>query len=119
MKTLCLILFCLFTFFKGVSNFAFAFILSIVVPESFLNVFIYLLLGESCREYKLLNLLDFTSKRKRMSVIVRDEEGNIFLLCKGADRLVYRICYSFLYYQLLTAECIVLMTNWTFCQFLH
>ncbi|MED6118736.1 putative phospholipid-transporting ATPase 4 [Stylosanthes scabra] len=38
------------------------------------------------REYKILNLLDFTSKRKRMSVIVRDEEGNIILFCKGADR---------------------------------
>ena len=32
-------------------------------------------------------MLDFTSKRKRMSVIVRDEDGQIFLLCKGADRL--------------------------------
>lgn len=40
------------------------------------------------REYKILNLLDFTSKRKRMSVIVRDKEGQILLLCKGADRLV-------------------------------
>jgi len=48
---------------------------------------VYILLRESFREYKLLNLLDFTSKRKRMSVIVRDEEGQIFLLCKGADRL--------------------------------
>ncbi|AET01633.2 phospholipid-transporting ATPase-like protein [Medicago truncatula] len=41
------------------------------------------------REYKLLNLLDFTSKRKRMSVIVRDEEGQIFLLCKGADSIIF------------------------------
>ncbi|XP_061370330.1 probable phospholipid-transporting ATPase 4 [Gastrolobium bilobum] len=41
------------------------------------------------REYKLLNLLDFTSKRKRMSVIVRDEEGKIFLLCKGADSIIF------------------------------
>ncbi|KAK7349266.1 hypothetical protein VNO77_06499 [Canavalia gladiata] len=41
------------------------------------------------REYKLLNLLDFTSKRKRMSVIVRDEEGSIFLLCKGADSIIF------------------------------
>lgn len=41
------------------------------------------------REYKILNLLDFTSKRKRMSVILRDEEGQILLLCKGADRLEY------------------------------
>lgn len=43
-------------------------------------------LGNLYREYKILNLLDFTSKRKRMSVIVRDEQGQIILLCKGADR---------------------------------
>ncbi|KAK1403838.1 Phospholipid-transporting ATPase [Heracleum sosnowskyi] len=41
------------------------------------------------REFKLLNLLDFTSKRKRMSVIVRDEEGRIFLFCKGADTIIF------------------------------
>lgn len=38
------------------------------------------------REYKLLNLLEFNSSRKRMSVIVRDEDGQIFLFCKGADK---------------------------------
>ena len=44
-------------------------------------------------------MLDFTSKRKRMSVIIRDEDGQIFLLCKGADRsaldplhLIYKEC---------------------------
>ncbi|KAK4779064.1 hypothetical protein SAY86_006592 [Trapa natans] len=41
------------------------------------------------REYKILNLLDFTSKRKRMSVILRDEEGQIFVLCKGADSIIF------------------------------
>ncbi|KAG2254045.1 hypothetical protein Bca52824_084181 [Brassica carinata] len=41
------------------------------------------------REYKVLNLLEFTSKRKRMSVIVRDEEGQILLLCKGADSIIF------------------------------
>lgn len=41
------------------------------------------------REYKLLNLLDFTSKRKRMSVIVQDEDGQIFLMCKGADSIIF------------------------------
>ncbi|CAI9280976.1 unnamed protein product [Lactuca saligna] len=41
------------------------------------------------REYKLLNLLDFTSKRKRMSVIIQDETGQIFLLCKGADSIIF------------------------------
>ncbi|KAK1360281.1 Phospholipid-transporting ATPase [Heracleum sosnowskyi] len=41
------------------------------------------------REFKLLNLLDFTSKRKRMSVIVRYEDGQIFLFCKGADSIIF------------------------------
>ncbi|PSS18074.1 Phospholipid-transporting ATPase [Actinidia chinensis var. chinensis] len=41
------------------------------------------------REYKILNLLDFTSKRKRMSVIIRGEDGQIFLLCKGADSIIF------------------------------
>ncbi|XP_058070915.1 probable phospholipid-transporting ATPase 5 [Magnolia sinica] len=41
------------------------------------------------REYKLLNLLEFSSSRKRMSVIVRDEAGQIFLLCKGADSIIF------------------------------
>ncbi|GJR38903.1 probable phospholipid-transporting ATPase 4 [Tanacetum coccineum] len=41
------------------------------------------------REYKLLNLLEFSSSRKRMSVIVRDEVGQIFLFCKGADNIIF------------------------------
>ncbi|CAL9180194.1 unnamed protein product [Musa hybrid cultivar] len=40
------------------------------------------------REFKVLNLLEFNSKRKRMSVIVRDETGQILLLCKGADSII-------------------------------
>ena len=43
------------------------------------------------RKYKLLNVLDFNSSRKRMSVIVEDEEGKILLLCKGADRFVINL----------------------------
>ncbi|KAK1377413.1 hypothetical protein POM88_024157 [Heracleum sosnowskyi] len=35
------------------------------------------------REFKILNILNFTSKRKRMSAIVRDDKGDIFLFCKG------------------------------------
>lgn len=38
------------------------------------------------REYKILNLLEFNSTRKRMSVVVRDEAGRILVMCKGADR---------------------------------
>ncbi|KAF8393599.1 hypothetical protein HHK36_021843 [Tetracentron sinense] len=41
------------------------------------------------REFKVLNLLDFSSKRKRMSVIVQDEDGQILLLCKGADSIIF------------------------------
>lgn len=41
-----------------------------------------------CRVYKLLNVLEFNSARKRMSVIVENEEGKTVLLCKGADRFV-------------------------------
>ncbi|KAL2667512.1 hypothetical protein AAZV13_01G073400 [Glycine max] len=41
------------------------------------------------RMYKLLNVLEFNSSRKRMSVIVKDEKGRIFLLCKGADSVMF------------------------------
>ncbi|KAJ0971346.1 hypothetical protein J5N97_019305 [Dioscorea zingiberensis] len=41
------------------------------------------------REFKVLNLLEFSSKRKRMSVIVQDDTGNILLLCKGADSIIF------------------------------
>jgi phospholipid-transporting ATPase len=43
---------------------------------------------ETVEEYGLIALLDFTSKRKRMSVIVRCPDGKIRLLCKGADTVV-------------------------------
>ncbi|GLU20283.1 hypothetical protein SLE2022_364910 [Rubroshorea leprosula] len=39
--------------------------------------------------YKLLNVLEFSSSRKRMSVIVRTEEGKLLLLCKGADSVMF------------------------------
>ena len=39
-----------------------------------------------CREYRVLNILEFNSSRKRMSVIVQPPEGPLLLLCKGADR---------------------------------
>uniref|UniRef100_A0A5B6ZKJ8 Phospholipid-transporting ATPase n=1 Tax=Davidia involucrata TaxID=16924 RepID=A0A5B6ZKJ8_DAVIN len=41
------------------------------------------------RSYKLLNVLEFNSSRKRMSVIVRNEEGKLLLLCKGADSVMF------------------------------
>nr|XP_049697064.1 probable phospholipid-transporting ATPase IA isoform X3 [Helicoverpa armigera] len=40
-------------------------------------------------EFAVLNVLDFTSARKRMSVIVRTPSGEIKLYCKGADSVIY------------------------------
>lgn len=39
--------------------------------------------------YEILTVIDFTSARKRMSVIVKDSNGNIKLYCKGADSIIY------------------------------
>jgi phospholipid-translocating ATPase len=41
------------------------------------------------RTYDLLNILEFNSTRKRMSVIVRDENGKLLLLSKGADSVMF------------------------------
>nr|XP_033802256.1 phospholipid-transporting ATPase IA isoform X4 [Geotrypetes seraphini] len=40
-------------------------------------------------KYELLNVLEFTSNRKRMSVIVRNAAGKLRLYCKGADTVIY------------------------------
>uniref|UniRef100_A0A915D5Y4 Phospholipid-transporting ATPase n=1 Tax=Ditylenchus dipsaci TaxID=166011 RepID=A0A915D5Y4_9BILA len=37
---------------------------------------------------QLLNLLEFSSDRKRMSVVVKDKDGVIKLYCKGADNVI-------------------------------
>ncbi|XP_004299251.1 PREDICTED: putative phospholipid-transporting ATPase 9 [Fragaria vesca subsp. vesca] len=42
------------------------------------------------RSYQILNVLEFSSSRKRMSVIVRNEEGKILLLSKGADSVMFQ-----------------------------
>ncbi|KAL0904477.1 hypothetical protein M5K25_026598 [Dendrobium thyrsiflorum] len=41
------------------------------------------------RSYMLLNILEFNSARKRMSVIVRSPEGKLLLLSKGADSIMF------------------------------
>ncbi|KAJ1665757.1 phospholipid transporting ATPase [Coemansia sp. RSA 1646] len=40
------------------------------------------------QSFQLLATLEFTSARKRMSVIVRREDGCLMLLCKGADSII-------------------------------
>ena len=39
--------------------------------------------------YEVLATLEFSAARRRMSVIVKDEEGKIRLFCKGADIVIY------------------------------
>ncbi|KAL6619602.1 hypothetical protein ACP70R_034741 [Stipagrostis hirtigluma subsp. patula] len=41
------------------------------------------------RTYMILHVLEFNSARKRMSVIVKDEKGKIFLFSKGADSVMF------------------------------
>ncbi|KAG0227094.1 hypothetical protein BGW42_003152 [Actinomortierella wolfii] len=38
--------------------------------------------------YEILNVIEFSSKRKRMSVIYRMPDGQICLFCKGADSII-------------------------------
>jgi phospholipid-translocating ATPase len=41
------------------------------------------------KKFELLNVLEFTSARKRMSVVVRDlQNKKILLLTKGADSII-------------------------------
>lgn len=45
--------------------------------------------------YKIEAEFPFDSTRKRMSVILSDEQDNYFLYCKGADSVMYpRISYE-------------------------
>ena len=39
-------------------------------------------------KYQLLNVIEFTSDRKRMSVIVRTPDDRILCLTKGADSII-------------------------------
>ncbi|KAG1703816.1 hypothetical protein DVH05_006825 [Phytophthora capsici] len=40
------------------------------------------------RKYSILNVNEFNSTRKRMSVTLRTEDGRYFLYCKGADNVM-------------------------------
>lgn len=39
-------------------------------------------------KYKVLNTIDFSSSRKRMSIIVKFPDNKICLICKGADNVI-------------------------------
>ncbi|XP_035230144.1 phospholipid-transporting ATPase IA-like [Stegodyphus dumicola] len=55
-------------------------------------------------KYEVLNVLEFTSDRKRMSVIVRTPNGKIKLYCKGADTVIYERLGDHQQYKEITLE---------------
>uniref|UniRef100_A0A672G457 Phospholipid-transporting ATPase n=1 Tax=Salarias fasciatus TaxID=181472 RepID=A0A672G457_SALFA len=55
--------------------------------------------------YELLNVLEFSSNRKRMSVVVRTPDGKLRLYCKGADNVIFeRLTESSQYKDLTVAH---------------
>lgn len=52
------------------------------------NIIVDLLRTGERVQYKLLHVIEFNSDRKRMSVIVRDNENRILIVCKGADSII-------------------------------
>ncbi|XP_064638514.1 phospholipid-transporting ATPase IF-like isoform X2 [Lineus longissimus] len=49
---------------------------------------------EDTRRYKVLYVLDFDANRKCMSVIIQNPDGEIILLCKGAESSLLQRCTS-------------------------
>ena len=46
-------------------------------------------IGNPVKQFKLLNVIEFTSTRKRMTVIVKSlEDDSIRVMCKGADSII-------------------------------
>jgi phospholipid-translocating ATPase len=45
--------------------------------------------GDERKEvYEILDVIEFSSKRKRMSIVVRYPDGRICIICKGADSMI-------------------------------
>ncbi|ORY60272.1 P-type ATPase [Pseudomassariella vexata] len=43
---------------------------------------------EKTETYEILDVIEFSSKRKRMSIVVRYPDGRICIICKGADSMI-------------------------------
>jgi len=44
------------------------------------------------QKYKVLAINAFNSERKRMSVILKNDKGEYFMMCKGADNIMIPLC---------------------------
>ncbi|KAL6255347.1 hypothetical protein P5V15_013685 [Pogonomyrmex californicus] len=59
-----------------------------VVFQKNTNEEMHIKIKENTLVFQKLEILEFSSERKRMSVIVKDSAGDIWLYCKGADSAV-------------------------------
>lgn len=57
------------------------------------NIVIYNKKTDTRTKYELLNILEFSSARKRMSVIVRTPDDRIMIMTKGADSIIVKRLY--------------------------
>ncbi|XP_076173411.1 phospholipid-transporting ATPase IF isoform X2 [Ptiloglossa arizonensis] len=55
---------------------------------------IELMVNGEIMTFKKLEVLEFTSERKRMSIIVKDKAGDYWLYCKGADSTIFPLIES-------------------------
>ncbi len=67
----------------------------IVIDRSAQSITLRTLLGgpdspEVSETYKILDVIEFSSKRKRMSIVVRFPDGRRCIFCKGADTIVMK-----------------------------
>jgi len=67
---------------EGARQFGFVF-------ESRVPQFVTIKVLDQEERYEIMNVLEFTSNRKRMSVVVRTQTGQIKLFCKGADSVIF------------------------------
>lgn len=48
--------------------------------------------GSFTERYERLQIIEFTSERKRMSVVIKDKDDKIWLFCKGAESSILPLC---------------------------
>ena len=53
-----------------------------------MNIVVHNKYTDVSSKYELLNVIEFTSSRKRMSVIVRTPDNRIVCMTKGADSII-------------------------------
>ncbi|KAF4778686.1 P-type ATPase [Colletotrichum scovillei] len=44
--------------------------------------------NSSCTVFEILDVIEFSSKRKRMTIVLRCPDGRLWLICKGADSII-------------------------------